>query len=134
MSASDRAVQWATRAAQAASDKLATDIVALDVSDRVGITDIFLICSASNDRQVRAVVDAIEASLDEIDVDPLRCEGEQEGRWVLLDYGDFVAHVQHEEEREYYQLPRLWRDCPTIALPYDDGAAAVSEDGGGSGS
>jgi len=134
MSASDRAVQWATRAAQAASDKLATDIVALDVSDRVGITDIFLICSASNDRQVRAVVDAIEASLDEIDVDPLRREGEQEGRWVLLDYGDFVAHVQHEEEREYYQLPRLWRDCPTIALPYDDGAAVASEDGGGSGS
>ena len=132
MSASDRAVQWATRAAQAASDKLATDIVALDVSDRMGITDIFLICSASNDRQVRAVVDAIEASLDEIDVDPLRREGEQEGRWVLLDYGDFVAHVQHEEEREYYQLPRLWRDCPTIALPYDDGAAARVENGSGS--
>ena len=123
MRASDRAVQWATLAAQAAADKLATEIVALDVSDRVGITDIFLICSASNDRQVRAVVDAIEAALDEIDVDPLRREGEQEGRWVLLDYGDFVAHVQHTEEREYYQLPRLWRDCPTIALPIDTGAA-----------
>lgn len=123
MSASDRAVQWAIRAAQAAADKLATDIVALDVSERVGITDIFLVCSASNDRQVRAVVDAIEASLDEIGIDPLRREGEREGRWVLLDYGDFVAHVQHVEERDYYQLPRLWHDCPTIDLPIEQAAA-----------
>jgi len=123
VSASDRAVQWAIRAAQAAADKLATDIVALDVSERVGITDIFLVCSASNDRQVRAVVDAIEASLDEIDIDPLRREGEREGRWVLLDYGDFVAHVQHVEERDYYQLPRLWHDCPAIDLPIEQATA-----------
>jgi ribosome-associated protein len=116
VTAATRAVDWARLAAAAAADKLATDIVGIDVSETVGITDIFLICSASNDRQVRSIVDAVEAKLDEIDVDPLRREGEQEGRWILLDYGDIVVHVQHAEEREFYQLPRLWRDCPTIDL------------------
>lgn len=130
MTAAPRAIDWARLAAAAASEKLATDIVAMDVSQTIGITDIFLVCSASNDRQVRAIVDAIEAKLDEIDVDPLRREGEQEGRWVLLDYGDIVVHVQHAEEREFYQLPRLWRDCPSIDLelpepPSDIAAASV---------
>lgn len=123
MTAAPRAVEWARIAAAAASDKLATDIVAIDVSQTIGITDIFLVCSAANDRQVRAVVDAVEARLDEIDVDPLRREGEQEGRWVLLDYGDIVVHVQHVEEREFYQLPRLWRDCPTVDLLLPTAAA-----------
>lgn len=117
MTATDRAVDLARRAAVAASDKLAQNIVAIDVSEHVGITDIFLICSASNDRQVRAIADAVEAALDEIDVDPIRREGEREARWILLDYIDIVVHVQHTEEREFYQLDRLWRDCPLVALP-----------------
>lgn len=127
MTAAPRALEWARLAAAAAADKLATDIVAIDVSEAIGITDVFLVCSAANDRQVRAVVDAVEAKLDEIDVDPLRREGEQEGRWVLLDYGDIVVHVQHQEEREFYQLPRLWRDCPAIDLGLPDTATPLAE-------
>lgn len=117
MTASARALELALVAAEAASDKLAEDIVALDVSETLVITDIFLLCSASNDRQVRAIVDAIEAKLDEIDVDPVRREGEREGRWVLLDYVDIVVHVQHSEERSYYGLERLWKDGARIELP-----------------
>ena len=119
MTASPVAVDLALRAARAAADKMAQNIVAVDVSETLTITDVFLICSATNDRQVRAISDAIEAALDEIDVDPVRREGEREARWILLDYVDIVVHVQHQEERAYYQLERLWRDCPTIALPDD---------------
>jgi ribosome-associated protein len=117
VTASARALELALLAAEAASDKLAEDIVALDVSETLVITDIFLLCSASNDRQVRAIVDAIEAKLDEIDVDPVRREGERDGRWVLLDYIDMVVHVQHSEERSYYGLERLWKDGARIELP-----------------
>ena len=117
MTASARALELALLAAEAASDKLAEDIVALDVSETLVITDVFLLCSASNDRQVRAIVDAIEAKLDEIDVDPVRREGERDGRWVLLDYIDIVVHVQHAEERTYYALERLWKDGARIELP-----------------
>jgi ribosome-associated protein len=117
VTASARALELALLAAEAASDKLAEDIVALDVSETLVITDVFLLCSASNDRQVRAIVDAIEAKLDEIDVDPVRREGERDGRWVLLDYIDMVVHVQHSEERSYYGLERLWKDGARIELP-----------------
>lgn len=117
MTASPRAVELTMRAAQAASDKLALDILAIDVSDHLALTDVFLLASADNDRQVRAIADAIEASLDEIDVDPVRREGKREGRWILLDYLDIVVHVQHSEERTYYALERLWKDCPAIPTP-----------------
>lgn len=117
MTASPQALDWAHRAAWAAEDKLATDIKLIDVSDRLGITDIFVIASAANDRQVGAVVDAIEAALDLIDVDPLRREGQPQNRWVLLDYNDIVVHVMHVEERAYYDLERLWRDCPELEIP-----------------
>lgn len=116
MTASPEAVDLIRRAALAADDKQATDIVALDVSDQLAVTDAFLLCSAANDRQVRAIVDAIEASLDEIDRDPVRREGQKSGRWVLLDYLDIVVHVQHVEERSFYDLERLWKDCPRIVL------------------
>jgi ribosome-associated protein len=119
MTASPYAADLVVRAARAAADRMAEDIIALDVSEAVSITDIFLICSATSDRQVRAISDAIEAALDEIDVDPVRREGEREGRWILLDYVDMVVHVQHTEERDFYQLDRLWRDCPTVDLPDD---------------
>jgi len=117
VTASPRALELAIAAAEAASDKLAEDIVALDVSETLVITDVFLLCSASNDRQVKAIVDGIEEALDKIDVDPVRREGEREGRWVLLDYIDLVVHVQHAEERTYYGLERLWKDGARLPLP-----------------
>ncbi len=122
MTASDRALELVTVAARAASEKLATDVVAIDVSDHLVITDVFLLASAPNDRQVRAIVDAVEESLQRRGVKPVRREGEREGRWVLLDFGELVVHVQHAEERTYYALERLWRDCPEIALPELEGA------------
>lgn len=123
MTTSDRARALAVAAAEAAADKLARDIVAFDVSDQLVITDVFVVCSATNDRQVRAVVDAIEERLRAEGVKPVRREGEREGRWVLLDYADLVVHVQHAEERVYYALERLWKDCPTLELPDAVGAA-----------
>ena len=117
MTATDRAIELVRVAAGAAADKLATDILALDVSDQLGITDAFLICSAPNDRQVKAIVDEIEKRLRDIDAKPLRREGMKDGRWVLLDYADIVVHVQHDEERAFYAIERLWRDCPLIDLP-----------------
>ena len=119
MTATDRAVELIVTAARAASDKLASQIVAFDVSDQLAITDAFLIASASNDRQVKAIVDEVEDKLREAGAKPLRREGERDGRWVLIDYGDVVIHIQHEEERQFYALERLWRDCPSIALPAD---------------
>ena len=118
MTASDRSTQLVRIAAEAAAEKLADDIIAYDVSDQLVITDAFLLCSASNDRQVRAVVDEIEERLRvEAHAKPVRREGEREGRWVLLDYLDIVVHVQHEEDRTFYALERLWKDCPSIPLP-----------------
>ena len=138
MSASTQALDLARLAAQAASDKLATDIVGIDVSDQLAITEAFVLCTAANDRQVRAVVDAVEERLAASGEKPLRREGEREGRWVLLDYGDIVVHVQLAEERIHYALERLWKDCPDIDLGIDlgidSGADAVAEGRGGQGS
>ena len=117
MTATDHAVQLIRAAAEAASDKLATNIVAFDVSEQLVITDAFLLCSAANDRQVKSIVDEVEDRLREIGAKPVRREGERDGRWVLIDYAEIVVHVQHEEERQFYALERLWRDCPTIPLP-----------------
>ncbi len=116
VSASDRAVELALAGAQAAADKKAEDIVILDVSDQLVITDAFLIASAPNDRQVVAIVDAIEEALIQLPekAKPIRREGERGGRWVLLDYADIVVHVQHSDERQFYALDKLWKDCPII--------------------
>lgn len=119
MTATDHARELVAVAARAASDKLASQILAFDVSDQLGITDAFLLASGNNERQVQAIVDEIEDKLREAGEKPLRREGERDGRWVLIDYGDVVVHVQHEEERQFYALERLWRDCPSIALPAD---------------
>ncbi len=119
MTASDRALELAAIAARAASDKIADDIVAIDVSEHLVITDVFVLASAPNDRQVRAIVEAVEEAMSRAGVSPIRREGERAGRWVLLDYGEVVVHVQHAQEREYYSLERLWRDCPVVALPAD---------------
>ena len=117
MTATDRALELVRAAAQAASDKLAENIIAFDVSEQLVITDAFVLCSAPSDRQVKSIVDEVEDRLRELGAKPVRREGERDGRWVLIDYADIVVHVQHEEERGFYALERLWRDCPTIELP-----------------
>ncbi len=111
-------------AGQAAADKHATDIVAVDVAEQMGLTDAFLLVSATTERQVVSVVDEIEDVLTgQLRLDVLRREGKAGGRWVLLDYGHFVVHVQHEEERVFYALDRLWKDAPLIDLGLTDGVA-----------
>jgi ribosome-associated protein len=119
MTATEHAVELVHAAARAAADKLATDLLAFDVSEQLAITDAFLLASGANDRQVKAIVDEIEDKLREIGSKPVRREGERDGRWVLIDYGEIVVHVQHSEERQFYALERLWRDCPLIELPAD---------------
>ncbi len=119
MTATDHAVELVVAGARAASDKKGEQIVAFDVSEQLAITDAFLLVSASNDRQVGAIVEAVEDALRAVGSKPIRREGQRDGRWVLLDYGEIVVHVQHEEERAFYALERLWRDCPAIALPED---------------
>ena len=121
MTASTEARETALLAAQAAADKLATDVAILDVSERLAITDAFVLASAPNERQVQAIVDEVEEHLRQHGVKPVRREGVAEARWVLLDFVDVVVHVQHAEERAYYALERLWKDCPTI--PFVDSAA-----------
>ncbi|MGA8113212.1 MAG: ribosome silencing factor [Actinocatenispora sp.] len=130
MPATEHARELALAAALAAADKKAENIVLLDVSDQLVITDVFLVASAPNERQVRAIVDAVEERLLADSEKPIRREGHRDGRWVLLDYADVVVHVQHSEERSFYELERLWRDCPVI--PFTDPAeAAGSAEAGG---
>ena len=131
MPASDRAAELALTAAEAASDKLAEDILAFDVSDQLFITDVFVLCSAPNDRQVRAIVDAVEERMRAAGAKAVRREGEREGRWVLLDYADVIVHVQHAEERVFYALERLWKDCPLLPLPEEVRAGRSGGGGGG---
>lgn len=97
---------------------MAENMVALDVADRLGVTDAFLIVSGGSEPQVNAIVDEIVAEvLEEYSMRPIRREGFGQGRWVLLDYGDVVVHVQHQEDRIFYALERLWADGPVIELP-----------------
>jgi ribosome-associated protein len=127
VAATQHAIDLALIAADAAADKLGSDIVLIDVSDRLALTDVFVIVTGSNERQVEAIVDAVEEKLRGVGVKPLRREGRREGRWVLLDYSEIVVHIQHAEERVFYDLERLWRDCPTI--PYDRPGAPAAESG-----
>lgn len=122
MTATEHALDIARIAARAAVDKKALDPVAFDVSERLAITDIFLIVAATNERQVGAVVDGIEEALLKSGVKPTRREGDREKRWVLLDFLDVVVHVQHTEERALYALERLWKDCPRLDLGNLDAA------------
>jgi len=111
---------WVLAAAAAAADKKASRIVILDVSEQLVITDYFVIASGTNDRQVRTIAEEVERRLATAHgLKPFRREGEREGRWVLLDYVDFVVHVFLREERDYYDLERLWSDAP--AMTYDEG-------------
>ena len=129
MPATQRAIEMAQTAAQAAADKKAEGLIILDVADQLVITDAFLLASAPNERQVLAISDAIQESLLALPekAKPVRREGERAGRWVLLDYIDIVVHIQHNEEREFYALDRLWKDCPTI--PFHDRDLPATADG-----
>jgi ribosome-associated protein len=115
----------AVTAARAAADKQAVDVTILDVSGLIVITDYFVICSGSSDRQVKTLVEEVEKAIRELGERPVRREGEADARWVLLDYIDVVVHVFAQEEREYYDLERLWRDAPRLAWD-DSGQAAVA--------
>lgn len=119
MPATQRALDLAVVAARAAADRKAEEIIALDVSEQLVLTDVFLIASASNERQVTAISDAIEEAMHKAGSKLVRREGRTEARWILLDFGEVVAHVQHSEDRVYYALERLWKDCPVVELPAD---------------
>ncbi len=120
MTASAHALELLAIAAAAADAKQGSDLVALDVSGPLPLADIFLLVSARNERQALAIADEIEERLAEIGTKALRREGRREARWVLLDFGDLVVHVFHEEERTYYALERLWRDCPVLPITLPD--------------
>lgn len=119
MTATAQAVEMATIAARAAVDKVAHDVTVIDVSEQLVITDVFVIASADNERQVNAIVDEVEDKLREAGHKPLRREGTREGRWALLDYADVVVHIQHSDERNFYALERLWKDCPVLDIGID---------------
>ncbi len=119
MTATERAVELTRVAAEAAADKLGSDLIAYDVSDQLAITDVFLVITAANERQVGAVVDGVEEALRGLGSKPVRREGDRQQRWVLLDYLDLVVHIQHIEERKFYALERLWHDCPQVDLGVD---------------
>jgi ribosome-associated protein len=116
VAASERARELLRVAALAADAKQAEDLVALDVSGPLPLTDVFLLATGRNERNVLSIASEVEDKLIEAGAKPLRREGRSEGRWVLLDFGDLVVHVFHEEDRMYYSLERLWKDCPVLPL------------------
>lgn len=116
MSVSEQTNSQLKIAAKAASDKLGENLLALDVSVPFALAEVFLICSAKNDRQVLAIAEAIEDGLRNSGCKLRFAEGREAARWILLDFGDLVVHVMHESEREFYSLERLWRDCPVVPV------------------
>ena len=106
----------AETAAHAAQEKLATNIAAIDVSDVLAITEVFVLASADNERQVGSIVDEVEDEMTKQGFEPQRREGNRENRWVLLDYGNIVGHVQRNDQREFYGLDRLYHDCPALEI------------------
>jgi ribosome-associated protein len=116
VTATEHARELLQVAAAAADSKQGEDLVALDVSGPLPLTDIFLLVTGRNERNVVAIASEIEDKLIERGSKPLRREGRAEGRWILLDFGDLVVHVFHEEDRMYYSLERLWKDCPVVPI------------------
>ncbi|HCT9179250.1 ribosome silencing factor RsfS [Corynebacterium sp. HMSC062E11] len=117
MSITDEARRMAETAALAADEKLATNIAAIDVSDVLAITEVFVLASADTERQVASIVEEVEDELTKQGFEPKRREGNRENRWVLLDYGPIVVHVQRNDQREFYGLDRLYHDCPLLDIP-----------------
>ena len=130
MTATERSLQLATAAAKAAADKLAESVQGIDVSDQLALTDIFVIVVAGSERQIGGIVDAVEDDLRDLGAKPVRREGDRDARWVLIDFGDIVVHVQHEDEAAFYERERLWRDWPAIDLgvPVRPAQAATGSD------
>jgi ribosome-associated protein len=126
VTATAEAIEMAAVAARAAASKLAEDVVVIDVSGQLVITDCFVIASASNERQVNAIVDEVEEKMRRAGYKPARREGAREGRWTLLDYVDIVVHIQHQDERNFYALDRLWGDCPVLAVDLSVDSASRS--------
>ncbi|MFB3979400.1 ribosome silencing factor [Microbacterium proteolyticum] len=124
MTASANGIEMARIAAIVADSKSGEDLVALDVSEPLPLVDIFLLVTGRNERNVAAIADEVEEKLLEAGHKRLRREGRQESRWVLLDFGDLVVHVFHEQERVYYGLERLWKDCPVVPLELPAPASA----------
>jgi len=116
VTASATAIKLSNIAANAAADKLAENIVALDVTELMPLTDVFLLASGRNERQVVSIADEIEEKMLEAGHKMLRREGKTQARWILLDFGDVICHVMHEEDRMYYSLERLWKDSPVVKL------------------
>jgi len=116
MTAADRTRELVAIAATAAESKGAEDLLAFDVSEPLPLVDVFLLATGSSERNVAAIADAVEEAMLEVGVKRLRREGRQESRWVLLDFGDLVVHVFHEQERVFYGLERLWKDCPIVPI------------------
>jgi ribosome-associated protein len=123
MTASAQARELLQMAATAADSKAGEDLVALDVSGPLPLTDVFLLVTGNSERNVVAIADAVEDALNDAGVRTLRREGKEQGRWVLLDFGDLVVHVFHQEDRQYYSLERLWRDCPVVPFELPRSAA-----------
>lgn len=124
MTASAQGIEMAQIAARAADAKGGEDLVALDVSEPLPLVDVFLLVTGRSERNVAAIADEVEEQLLLAGHKRLRREGRNEARWVLLDFGDLVVHVFHEQERIYYGLERLWKDCPTVALEISSHVAA----------
>jgi ribosome-associated protein len=114
MPASKSVIDLTQVAARAIAEKLGTDMIALDLSDQLVLSEVFLIATGGNVRQVDSIADFVEEKLREIGEKPARREGTEE--WVLLDYSDLVVHIQSTTLRNYYMLDRLWNDCPRIEL------------------
>ena len=119
MPATEHAADLTLAAARAAADKKAAHLTAIDVSERLGLTDVFLLASGSNDRHVHAIVDAVDEAMQRAGAKRRTREGFADAHWVLVDYGDVVVHILQNEDREFYSLERLWKDCPLIELPED---------------
>ncbi len=126
MSASDRAIELAEYAARAAHAVKAEDVLALDVATFLPFADVFVIASGSSERQVGAIAERIETDLAREGVRVARREGMSQARWVLLDFNDVIVHVMHQEDRAFYDLERLWKDCPVVPLPEDARADGVA--------
>ncbi len=128
MPASSHAIELLQTASVAADSKQAENLVALDVSGPLPLTDVFLLATGRNERNVVAIASEIEDKLLETGFKVLRREGRAEGRWILLDFGDLIVHVFHEEDRMYYSLERLWKDCPVIPLDLPVSVERYSDD------
>jgi len=116
MQSPETAEEMLQLAADAAASKGGEDLVALNVSEPLPLVDIFLLVTGNSERNVAAIADEIEDRLIEAGHKRVRREGRAEARWVLLDFGDLIVHVFHQEERVYYGLERLWKDCPVVPI------------------